>query len=359
MATTITIEPAKAGNSLTDSCQSDVLQRIAIPADAWDSEEAKARLPVQPSVDSSYVFDPDTTGEVVEYLYEGQGALLTGAPGAGKTSVVAQVCARQDIPLFQFTCSAESTLEQLCGHEGLVNGTTQFVPGPLAQACDAAAHIKGGMATKAVLLLDELDAASSAIVVGLNNFLEYHSITAADGRTLYGNGVTVFATANTSGAGDETGSWQARQPIDPAVLNRLRNIPVDYMSVEAEAQVFARLWGPMGGHPDDSQDTFGMMLAKACADVRESWYNGELHQQPISTRQACGIVRRWSHTDGSTWWKAVRGCCLGSTRGSSRDALNDYHTIMEAFGGVWPDSMAVVRDGFHKEVDRINDLLNK
>ena len=359
MATTIIVDPAKAGNSLTDSCQSDVLQRIAIPETAWDSEEAKSRLPVQPSVDSSYVFDPDTTGEVVEYLYEGQGALLTGAPGAGKTSVVAQVCARQKIPLFQFTCSAESTLEQLCGHEGLVNGTTQFVPGPLAQACAAAAHIKGGMATKAVLLLDELDAASSAIVVGLNNFLEYHSITAADGRTLYGNGVTVFATANTSGAGDESGNWQARQPIDPAVLNRLRNIPVDYMPPEQESQVFARMWAPMGGHPDDSQDTFAMMLAKALADVRESWYNGELHQQPISTRQACGIVRRWSHTDGSTWWKAVRGCCLGSTRGASRDALSDYHTIMEAFGGVWPDSMAIVRDGFHKEVDRVNDLLNK
>ena len=359
MATTITIEPAKAGNSLTDSCQSDVLQRLAIPADAWDSEEAKARLPVQPSVDYTYVFDPDTTGEVVEYLYEGQGALLTGAPGAGKTSVVAQVCARQNIPLFQFTCSAESTLEQLVGHEGLVNGTTQFVSGPLAQACEAAAHIKGGMATKAVLLLDELDAASSAIIVGLNNFLEYHTITASDGRTLCGNGVTVFATANTSGAGDETGNWQARQPIDPAILNRLRNIPVDYMSAEAEAQVFARMWSPMGGHPDDSTDTFAMMLAKALADVRESWYNGDLHQQPISTRQACGIVRRWSHTDGSTWWKAVRGCCLGSTRGASRDALSDYHTIMESFGGVWPDSMSVVRDGFHKEVDRVNDLLNK
>ena len=357
--TTIIVEPAKAGNSLTDSCQQDVLQRIAIPAGAWDSEEAKARLPVQPSVDSAYVFDPDTTGEVVEYLYEGQGALLTGAPGAGKTSVVAQVCARQNIPLFQFTCSAESTLEQLVGHEGLAKGTTQFVPGPLAQACDAASHINGSMATKAVLLLDELDAASSAIVVGLNNFLEYHTITAADGRTLYGDGVTVFATANTSGAGDETGSWQARQPIDPAVLNRLRNIPVDYMSAEAEAQVFARMWDAMGGHPDDSTDTFGMMLAKALADVRESWYNGELHQQPISTRQAVGIVRRWSHTDGSTWWKAVRGCCLGSTRGSSRDALNDYRVVMESFGGVWPDSMAVVRDGFHKEVDRINDLLNK
>ena len=355
----ITIEPAKAGNSLTDSCQPEILKALTIPESAWDSEEAKARLPVQPAVDSAYVFDPDTTGEVVEYLYEGQGALLTGAPGAGKTSVVAQVCARQNIPLFQFTCSAESTLEQLCGHEGLINGTTQFVSGPLAQACDAASHIKGSMATKAVLLLDELDAASSAIVVGLNNFLEYHSITAADGRTLYGDGVTVFATANTSGAGDETGSWQARQPIDPAVLNRLRNIPVDYMPPEQEAQVFARVWAPMGGHPDDSQDTFGMMLAKALADVRESWYNGDLHQQPISTRQACGIVRRWSHTDGSTWWKAVRGCCLGSTRGSSRDALNDYRVVMESFGGVWPDSMAVVRDGFHKEVDRINDLLNK
>ena len=209
-----------------------------------------------------------------------------------------------------------------------------------------------------MLLRDELDAASSSVMVGLHRFLDC-GLIAAGGKVWHGDGVTVFATANTSGAGDESGNWQARQPIDPAILNRMVNIPVDYMSAEAEAQVFARMWSPMGGHPDDSSDTFAMMLAKALADVRESWYNGELHQQPISTRQACGIVRRWSHTDGSTWWKAVRGCCLGSTRGSSRDALNDYRVVMESFGGVWPDSMAVVRDGFHKEVDRINDLLNK
>ena len=268
------------------------------------------------------------------------------------------MCLRLGIPVFQFGCSAESTAEQFVGFNDLTNGTTSWQSGPLCKACETAAAVGGNYPTKAVLLLDELDAASSSIMVGLNRFLDCGLITAG-GKVWHGDGVTVFATANTSGAGDESGNWQSRQPIDPAILNRMVNIPVDYMPPEQEAQVFARMWSPMGGHPDDSTNTFAMMLAKALADVRESWYNGELHQQPISTRQACGIVRRWSHTDGSTWWKAVRGCCLGSTRGSSRDALNDYHTIMEAFGGVWPDSMSVVRDGFHKEVDRINDLLNK
>ena len=359
MANVITIEPAKAGNSLTDSCQSDVLDKIAIPADAWKDGALRGSVMLdQHKLDSNYVFDPDMTGEVVECLFDGRHGLLTGAPGAGKTSCVEQVCLRLGIPVFQFGCSAESTAEQFVGFNDLTNGSTSWQSGPLCKACETASAIGGNYPTKAVLLLDELDAASSSVMVGLNRFLDCGLITAG-GKVWHGDGVTVFATANTSGAGDESGNWQSRQPIDPAILNRMVNIPVDYMSAEAEAQVFARMWGPMGGHPDDSQDTFAMMLAKALADVRESWYNGELHQQPISTRQACGIVRRWSHTDGSTWWKAVRGCCLGSTRGSSRDALQDYHTVMEAFGGVWPDSMSVVRDGFHKEVDRINDLLNK
>ena len=359
MATTITIEPAKAGNSLTDSCQPETIATLTIPESAWTDGALRGSVMLdQHKLDSSYVFDPDTTGEVVECLLDGRHGLLTGAPGAGKTSCVEQVCLRLGIPVFQFGCSAESTAEQFVGFNDLTNGTTSWQSGPLCQACDAAAAVVGNYPTKAVLLLDELDAASSSVMVGLNRFLDCGLITAG-GKVWHGDGVTVFATANTSGAGDESGNWQARQPIDPAILNRMVNIPVDYMSAEAEAQVFARMWSPMGGHPDDSSDTFAMMLAKALADVRESWYNGDLHQQPISTRQACGIVRRWSHTDGSTWWKAVRGCCLGSTRGSSRDALNDYRVVMEAFGGVWPDSMAIVRDGFHKEVDRVNDLLNK
>ena len=359
MTTTITIEPAKAGNSLTDSCQSDVLKALTIPESAWKDGALRDSVMLdQHKLDSSYVFDPDMTGEVVECLLDGRHGLLTGAPGAGKTSCVEQVCLRLGIPVFQFGCSAESTAEQFVGFNDLTNGTTTWQSGPLCKACETAAAVGGNYPTKAVLLLDELDAASSSVMVGLNRFLDCGLITAG-GKVWHGDGVTVFATANTSGAGDESGNWQARQAIDPAILNRMVNIPVDYMSTEAEAQVFARLWEPMGGHPDDSSDTFAMMLAKALADVRESWYSGDLHQQPISTRQACGIVRRWSHTDGSTWWKAVRGCCLGSTRGSSRDALNDYHTIMEAFGGVWPDSMAIVRDGFHKEVERVNDLLNK
>ena len=359
MTTTITIEPAKAGNSLTDSCDAGLVSALTVPESAWqDASLRKQVMADQHVLDPSYVFDPDMTGEVIECLFDGRHGLLTGAPGAGKTSCVEQVCLRLGIPVFQFGCSAESTAEQFVGFNDLTNGTTSWQSGPLCQACETASAIGGNYPTKAVLLLDELDASSSSVMVGLNRFLDCGLITAG-GKVWHGDGVTVFATANTSGAGDESGNWQSRQPIDPAILNRMVNIPVDYMSAEAEAQVFARMWGPMGGHPDDSTDTFAMMLAKALADVRESWYNGELHQQPISTRQACGIVRRWSHTDGSTWWKAVRGCCLGSTRGSSRDALSDYHVIMEAFGGVWPDSMAIVRDGFHKEGDRVNDLLNK
>ena len=299
---TITIEPAKAGNSLTDSCQPEILKALTIPESAWTDRALRGSVMLdQHKLDSSYVFDPDMTGEVVECLLDGRHGLLTGAPGAGKTSCVGQVCLRLGMPVFQFGCSAESTAVQFVGFNDLTNGTTSWQSGPLCQACDAAAAVGGNYPTKAVLLLDELDAASSSVLVGLNRFLDCGLITAG-GKVWHGNGVTVFATANTSGAGDETGSWQARQPIDPAILNRMVNIPVDYMSKEAEAQVFARMWGPMDGHPDDSQDTFAMMLAKALADVRESWYNGELDQQHISTRQGGGIVRRWSHTDGSAWW---------------------------------------------------------
>ena len=163
---TVTIEPAKAGNSLADSCQPDAIKALTIPESAWSNSDLRKQVMLDQHVlDSSYVFDPDMTGEVVECMLDGRHGLLTGAPGAGKTSCVEQVCLRLGIPVFQFGCSAESTAEQFVGFNDMVNGTTSWQSGPLCQACDAATAVGGNYPTKAVLLLDELDAASSAVMV--------------------------------------------------------------------------------------------------------------------------------------------------------------------------------------------------
>lgn len=180
--TTVTIEPAKAGNSLTDSCDAGLVSALTVPESAWqDASLRKQVMADQHCLDEGYVFDPDTTGEVLNCLFDGRHGLLTGAPGAGKTSCVEQVCLRLGIPVFQFGCSAESTAEQFVGFNDMVNGSTSWQSGPLCQACDAAAAIKGDFHTKAVLLLDELDAASSSVMVGLNRFLDCGLITAGEG----------------------------------------------------------------------------------------------------------------------------------------------------------------------------------
>ena len=97
--TTITIEPAKAGNSLTDCVLQSVIDEIDIP------ESDRTNVPAQAQrVDPNYVFQPLLTREICQSLMTGYHRLITGAPGTGKTSAVWQTCLRVGIPVVQYGC---------------------------------------------------------------------------------------------------------------------------------------------------------------------------------------------------------------------------------------------------------------
>ena len=74
--------------------------------------------------------------DVLAFLADpaGDGLLLTGPTGAGKTSLVLQVAARLNWPVQEVTCHGRMELSDLIGQFMLIQGETRFVHGPLSMA---------------------------------------------------------------------------------------------------------------------------------------------------------------------------------------------------------------------------------
>lgn len=345
-------EPAKAGNNLTDCVLQSVVDAITIP------ESDRPDVPVQAQrVDRNYVFQPVLTREICQSLMTGYHRLITGAPGTGKTSAVWQVCLRAGVPVVQYGCKLDSTSDELVGCMALKDGSSVWCPGAVAKAADIAAHIKGDHAVKCVLLLDEIDAAEPGVILGLNSLLDGGFITAG-GRVIDCTGVLVVATANTSGMGDETGRWGARRPLDPAILNRFLISQADYIAPEVEEQIIMsagdkalRVVYPGG------EKTMARLVADSLHDIRSSYYDGSLHSDPISTRQAVKLAFLLGHNKGSEWVNIVSQFCYGRTRFASRDLLEDYRTVLNCFINNLPPKF-VGTAGFQEEVKRLNGLLD-
>ena len=181
-----------SSNELKDFAGAQLLESISITDTDWDNDAVRQQVMGAHSrpVDSNYSFSRRVVRMIVLGLSVGQHMLLTGAPGAGKSSVVWQIAARTGIPVFDVGCKLTTDLEDLTGADVLSKGSTQFRPGPIYQAVEAVRHIHSSGVTKAILLIDEIDAANPAVIVGLNGMLDGARIQCA-GEMLDTTGVKI------------------------------------------------------------------------------------------------------------------------------------------------------------------------
>lgn len=154
---------------------------------------------------------------------------ITGLSGNGKTMGIMQACAELGRECIRVNITCETDEDDLLGGFRLVNGDTVWQDGPVVEA----------MKRGAVLLLDEIDLASSKIMC-LQPILEGNGVylKKINEQVYHKPGFTVFATANTKGKGSENGQFMGTNVMNEAFLDRF---PVtlfqDYPPADIERKI--------------------------------------------------------------------------------------------------------------------------
>jgi MoxR-like ATPase len=197
--------------------------------------------PAVPPVDPNYVFREELAREFLWAVWPHDGgpptpSLLVGPKGCGKTSLVYQIAALANVPVWRINLNVGTSPRHLKGHKGAESGKTVFHPGIATEAAEA-----GGW-----LILDELSGATPPVALSLFPILE------TDGAIYLEDAqppryvrrhpdFRIFATDNTIGAEQEQSRFDyagTNPDMNLALLDRFGStMQVGYLAAEQEHAV--------------------------------------------------------------------------------------------------------------------------
>src|SRR5690554_4867967 len=186
-------------------------------------------------VKREYVFRREPLRDVLAFLSHphGDGLYVTGPTGSGKTSLITQVAARLNWPVHAVTCHGRLELGDLIGQFTLINGSMQFVHGPLSQS------VRDGH----VLILNEIDLMDPSELAGLNDIVEGQPLVIPQngGEVIRPHPkFRLIATGNSAGSGDRNGLYQGVLRQNLAFMDRFRILEIGYPEPELEDTVLAK-----------------------------------------------------------------------------------------------------------------------
>ena len=176
-----------------------------------------------PAIDSSYIFNEEFLNNVLLFLDSplNDALYIAGPSGCGKTSAILQIAARLKWPVEQVTFSNRSEIQDLLGHFSVQDRNVTFHYGPLSRA----------MLNGSILLLNEIDLVNPGDLALLNDVIEGRPLCILQngGEIVFPHPLfRVIATANTKGAGDESGFYNGTRILNQAFLDRWRFIECRY-----------------------------------------------------------------------------------------------------------------------------------
>lgn len=203
---------------------------------------------------------------------------LTGPTGAGKSSIVTQVAARLNIPLYVVSCHERLELPELFGRYVVKAGEMVWQNGPLIEGLKDP--------SSPWILLDEVDTLEPGTFTGLNAILEGRSVIIPEtGERIdpSKSGAKIICAGNTNGGGDRTGFYQATKQQNLATMGRFMIVEVAYPSQKEEEALLEKTV------PQVPELVRQKMVAVA-NDVRRLFQTGEI-EVTLDTRS----LIRWAN----------------------------------------------------------------
>ena len=281
-----------------------------------------------PAIDPHYSFHESARDAAVWFMNKLDPLYLYGPTGSGKTSLIKQLAARLNYPIFEVTGHGRLEFADLCGHISLHNGTMRYEYGPLSLA----------MRYGGLFLINEVDLFSPEVAVGLNGVLEGAPLCLPEngGEVIHPHEMfRIACTGNTNGGGDDTGLYQGTGRMNLAWLDRFMLCEVNYPDAVVEKALLVKLHPALPEHIVVKMVDFANEIRKQFIGASDSytdtievtlstrtllrWADLTLRFQPLAHQ---GIQSRWPTRWTGPWAFGRPGlpvpCCMNSSSGCSR-----------------------------------------
>lgn len=237
-----------------------------------------------PEVDKNYVLNPELAADILRAWELKEKVLCFGPTGAGKSSMIEQLCARTNRPFIRINCTGDMDSSMIFGQLTAKDGSTVWVDGAVTEA------VKYG----AVFAWDEWDVTPPEISMGLQWLLEDNGKlflkempgSTHDKMVIPHEHFRLVAIGNTQGQGDDTGSHAGTNVQNSATLDRFGTaVYVGYLQPAVEEKMLLNKWG------FSINDKAAKELVKLANLVRQGYEAGQFNLT-ISPRSLFSICRK-------------------------------------------------------------------
>jgi len=266
-----------------------------------------------PEVDPEYVIDTDLAMSILRAWEMNEKVLCYGPTGAGKSSLVEQLCARTARPFVRINCTGDMDSSMIFGQLTAKDGSTQWVDGAVTEA------VRYG----AVFAWDEWDVTPPEISMGLQWLLEDNGKlflkempgNTKDRQIIPHEHFKLVAIGNTQGQGDDTGAHAGTNVQNSATLDRFGTaVYIGYLAPDVEEKMIQNKWSSVITKKATKE------LVKLANLVRQGYITGQLNLT-LSPRSLFSICKKLSY--GSTLSKAYQLVYLNKLSDTQRKVANE------------------------------------
>lgn len=239
-----------------------------------------------PSINTSYVIDAKLASNILQAWELNEKVLCYGPTGAGKSSLIEQLCARTYRPYVRINCTGDMDSSMIFGQLTAKDGSTIWVDGAVTEA------VKYG----AVFAWDEWDVTPPEISMGLQwlleddgkLFLKEKPGSTKEKQIIPHNNFRLVAIGNTQGQGDDTGAHAGTNVQNSATLDRFGTaVFIDYLPAAVEEKILTNKY------PTTVTNKAAKELVKLANLIRQGYKSGQFNLT-VSPRTLFGICKKVS-----------------------------------------------------------------